>query len=92
MTFGPPLITLKNQLISADFNQLISNFTSDLVILDQNYNMGHFSHSIVVTEPDSAVGIKKFQKLWNFLESLESLCKYDIFGLSAQTRHFSHSN
>ena len=92
MTFGPTLITGKNQLISADFNQPIFVFPSDLVILDQNYNMGHFSHSILVTEPNSAVGIEKFQKLWNFSEFLESLYEYLKFGCFDQMGHFFHSN
>ena len=92
MTFGPTLITVKNQLISADFNQPISDLAHNSTIFGQNHNVGRFSHSIFVTEPDSAVGIKKFQEFWNFLESMESLRKYDIFGLSAQTGHFSHSN
>ena len=91
MTFGPTLITVKNQLISADFNQPISDFPSDLVILDQNYNMGHFSHSILVTEPNSAVGIEKFQKLWNFSEFLESAHTYLKLGCFWQLRHYSHS-
>ena len=92
MPFGPTLITLKNQLILADFNQLISDLAHNSTILGQNHNLGHFSHSIFVTKPDSAVGIKKFQEFWNFLESMESLRKYDIFGLSVRTGHFSHSN
>ena len=92
MTFGPTLITVQNRLISADFNQPISDLAHNSTILGQNHNVGHISHSIFVTEPDSAVGIKKFQEFWNFLESMESLRKYDIFGLSAQTGHFSHSN
>ena len=92
MTFGPTLITVKNQLISADFNQPISDFPSDLVVLDQNYSMGHLSHLILVTKPNSVIRIEKFQEFWNFLESMEFLRKYDIFGLSAQTGHFSHSN
>ena len=81
MTFWPTLVTLKNQLISADFNQPISDFPSDLVVLDQNYNMGHFSHSILVTEPNSAIRIEKFQQFWNFLESMESLNIYHKFRL-----------
>ena len=79
MTFGPTLITVKNQLISADFNQPISDFPADLVVLDQNYNMGHFSHSILVTKPNSVIRIEKFQQFWNFLESMESLDKYHKF-------------
>ena len=59
-------MTLTNQLISADFNQLISYFPSDLGIFNQNYNMGHFSHSILVTEPDSLIRITKFQEFWIF--------------------------
>ena len=81
----------KNQLISADFNQLISYFPSDLGILDQNYNMGHFSHSILVTEPNSVVRIEKFQKFWNFLEFLESLYKYLKFGCFGQMVPYFHS-
>ena len=92
MTFGPTLITVKNQLISADFNQPISDLAHNSTIFGQNHSVGCFSNSIFVTEPDSAVGIKKFQEFWNFLESMESLRKYDIFGLSAQTGHFSHLN
>ena len=79
MTFWPTLVTLKNQLISADFNQPISDFPSDLVVLDQNYNMGHFSHSILVTEPNSAIRIEKFQKLRNVLESMESMESLNIY-------------
>ena len=66
MTFWATLVTLTNQLISADFNQLISYFPSDLGIFNQNYNMGHFSHSILVTEPDSLIRITKFQEFWIF--------------------------
>ena len=91
MTFGPTLITVKNQLISADFNQPIFIFPSDLVILDQNYNMGHFSHSILVTEPNSVIGIEKFQEFWNFFEFLESLYKYLKFGGFGQMGHYFHS-
>ena len=84
-------MTLTNQLISADFNQPISYFASDLDIFSQNYNMGHFSHSILVTEPDFVFGIEKFQEFWNFLESLESLCEYLNFGLFGQIGYFFHS-
>ena len=91
MTFGPTLITVKNQLISADFNQLISYFPSDLDNFNQIYNMRHFSHSILVTEPDFVIGIEKFQEFWNFLESLESLCEYLNFGLFGQIGYFFHS-
>ncbi len=91
MTFGPTLITVKNQLISADFNQPIFIFPSDLVILDQNYNMGHFSHSILVTEPNSVIRIEKFQQFWNFLESMESLDKYHNFVCFGQMGYFFHS-
>ena len=91
MTFGPTLITVKNQLISADFNQPIFIFPSDLVILDQNYNMGHFSHSILVTEPNSVIRIEKFQQFWNFLESMESLDKYHKFVCFGQMGYFFHS-
>ena len=66
MTFWATLVTLTNQLISADFYQLISYFPSDLDIFNQNYNMGHFSHSILVTEPDSLIKITKFQEFWIF--------------------------
>ena len=91
MTFGPTLMTAKNQLISADFNQPISDFPSDLVILNQIYIMGHFSHSVLVTEPNSAIGIEKFQKFWNFLEFLESDHEYLKLACFAQMGHFSHS-
>ena len=91
MTFRATLVILTNQLISADFNQLISYFPSDLCILDPNYNMGHFYHSILVTEPDFVIGIEKFQEFWNFLESLESLCEYLNFGLFGQIGYFFHS-
>ena len=91
MTFWPTLVTLKNQLISADFNQPISDFPSDLVVLDQNYNMGHFSHSILVTEPNSAIRIEKFQQFRKFLESMESLDKYHKFVCFGQMGHFFHS-
>ena len=91
MTFWATLVTLTNQLISADFNQLISYFPSDLGIFNQNYNMGHFSHSILVTEPNFAIRIEKFQEFWNFLESLESLCEYLNFGLFGQIGYFFHS-
>ena len=84
-------MTLTNQLISADFNQPISYFPSDLGILDQNYNMGHFSHSILVTEPDFVIGIEKFQEFWIFLESQESLCEYLNFGRFGQIGYFFHS-
>ena len=84
-------MTLKNQLISADFNQPISDFPSDLVILNQIYTMGHFSHSVLVTEPNSAIGIEKFQKFWNFLEFLESDHEYLKLACFAQMGHFSHS-
>ena len=84
-------MTLTNQLISADFNQLISYFPSDLGIFNQNYNMGHFSHSILVTEPDFVIGIEKFQEFWNFLESLESLCEYLNFGRFGRIGYFFHS-
>ena len=79
MTFGPTLITVKNQLISADFNQPISDLAHNFTIFGKNHNVGHFSHSIFVTEPHSAVGIKQFQEFWNFLESMESLDKYHKF-------------
>ena len=91
MTFGPTLITVKNQLISADFNQPISDFPSDLVVLDQNDNMGHFSHSILVTKPNSVTRIEKFQQFWNFLESMESLDKYHKFVCFGQMGYFFHS-
>ena len=90
--FRPPLMTKEVRLMSADLNWPISDLAHNSTIFGQNHNVGHFSHSIFVTEPDSAIGIKKFQEFWNFLESMESLRKYDIFGLSAQTKHFSHSN
>ena len=79
MIFWATLLTLTNQLISADFNQPISYFASYLDIFIQNYNMGHFSHSILVTEPNFVIGIEKFQQFWNFLESMESLDKYHKF-------------
>ena len=82
-------MTLTYQLISADYNQPISYFASDLGIFSQNYNMGHFSHSILVTEPDSVIGITKFREFWNFLESLESLCEYLNFGRFGQIGYFS---
>ena len=66
MTFGPTLITVKNQLISADFNQPISDLAHNSTIFGQNHNVGHFSHSIFVTEPDSAVGIKKIPRILEF--------------------------
>ena len=91
MIFGATLVTLTNQLISADFNQLISYFPFDLGIFNQNYNMRHFSHSILVTEPDFVIGIKIFQEFWNFLESLESLCEYLNFGRFGQIGYFFHS-
>ena len=91
MTFGQTLITAKNQLISADFNQPISDFPCDLLILDQNHNVGHFSHSILVTEPNSAIRIEKFQEFWNFLEFLESLYKYLKFGCFGQMVPCFHS-
>ena len=89
MTFRAALVILTNQLISADFNQLIFYFLSDLDIFNQTYNMGHFSHSILVTEPDFVIGIKKFQEFWNFLESLQSLCEYLNFGRFGQIGYFS---
>ena len=91
MTLWPTLVRRKNQLISADFNQPIFYFPRDLPILDQNHNIGHFSHSILVTEPNSAIGIEKFQKFWIFLESMESLNKYHKFGCFCQLWHFFHS-
>ena len=91
MTLKPTLMTVKNQLISADFNQLISDFPRDLLILDQNHNIGHFSNSILVTEPNSAIGIEKFQKFWNFLEFLESDHEYLKLACFSQMGHFSHS-
>ena len=91
MTFWPTLVTLKNQLISADFNQPISDFPSDLVILDQNYNMGHFSHSILVTEPNSAIRIGKFQKSWNFWNLWNLSIYITILGCFGQMGHFFHS-
>ena len=91
MTFGPTLITVKNQLISADFNQPISDLAHNSTIFGQNHNVGRFSHSIFVTEPDSAVGIEKFQKLWNFLESLESLYESLKSGHFGQMGHHFHS-
>ena len=91
MTFGPTLITVKNQLISADFNQPISDLAHNSTIFGQKHNVGCFSNSIFVTEPDSVVGIKKFQEFWNFLESLESLCEYLNFGLFGQIGYFFHS-
>ena len=53
--------------------------------------MGHFSHSILVTEPDFVIGIKEFQEFWNFLESLESLGEYLNFGRFGQIGYFFHS-
>ena len=91
MTLWPTLVRRKNQLISADFNQPIFYFPRDLPILDQNHNIGHFSHSILVTEPNSAIGIEKFQKFWIFLESMESLNKYHKFGCFCKLWHFFHS-
>ena len=91
MTFWATLVTLTNQLISADFYQLISYFPSDLDIFNQNYNMGHFSHSILVTEPNSVIRIEKFQQFWNFLESMESLDKYHKFVCFGQMGYFFHS-
>ena len=79
MTFWATLVTLTNQLISADFNQLISYFPSDLGIFNQNYNMGHFSHSILVTEPDSVIRITKFQEFWIF---------WNLWNLSANKQKF----
>ena len=87
----PTLITVKNQLISADFNQPIFDFPHNLLILDQNHNIGHFSHSILVTQPNSAIGIEKFQKLWNFSEFLESAHTYLKLGCFWQLGHFPHS-
>ena len=84
-------MTVKNQLISADFNQPISDFPADLVVLDQNYNMGHFSHSILVTKPNSVIRIEKFQQFWIFLESMESLDKYPKFVCFGQMGYFFHS-
>ena len=52
-----------------------------VVVLDQNYNMGHFSHSILVTKPNSVIRIEKFQQFWIFLESMESLNIYHKFRL-----------
>ena len=53
--------------------------------------MGHFSHSILVTEPNSVIRIKKFQQFWNFLESVESLDKYHKFVCFGQMGQFFHS-
>ena len=81
MTFWATLVTLTNQLISADFNQLISYFPSDLGIFNQNYNMGHFSHSMFITELDSAIRITKFQEfgifcnLWNLSTNKQKFCE-----------------
>ncbi len=80
MTFGPTLITVKNQLISADFNQPISDLAHNSTIFGQNHNVGRFSHSIFVTEPDSAVGIKKFQEFWNF---------WNLWNFSANTTYLA---
>ena len=81
MIFWATFLTLTNQLISADFNQLISYFPSDLGIFNQNYNMGHFSHSILVTEPDSVIRITKFQEFWIF---------WNLWNLSAKKGNYGH--
>ena len=82
--FGATLVTLTNQLISADFNQLIFYFLSDLGIFNQTYNMGHFSHSILVTEPDSVIRITKFQKFWIFWNLWNLSVKNQIMGIFNQ--------
>ena len=56
--------------MSADLNRPISDLAHNSTIFGQNHNVGRFSHSIFVTEPDSTLGIKKFQEFWNFLESM----------------------
>ena len=84
MTFWATLVTSTNQLISADFNQLISYFPSDLGIFNQNYNMGHFSHSILVTEPDSLIRITKFQEFWIFWNLWNLSAKKQIMGIFNQ--------
>ena len=91
MTFGPTLITVKNQLISADFNQLISDLAHNSTIFGQKHNVGCFSHSTFVIQPNSAFGTEKFQEFWNFLESLESLYESLKSGHFGQMGHHFHS-
>jgi len=84
VTFWATLVILTNQLISADFNQLIFYFPSDLGIFNQTYHMGHFFHSILVTEPDSLVRITKFQEFWIFWNLWNISEKNQIMGISNQ--------
>ena len=68
---------------SADFGRFKSAH-SDLAhistIFGQKHSVGCFSHTNKTTEPDSVIGIGKFQEFWNSSESVESPYKYLIFG------------
>ena len=79
MTFGPTLMPRGVWPISAELNRPLSDLAHNSSILGQKHNVGCFSHSTFVTEPDSVFGIRKFQEFWNSLESLESPYKYAMF-------------
>ena len=73
MLFRPTLKRSEVRPISANLNRPISDLAHNSTIFGQKHNVGCFSHSTFLTQPDSAFGIEKFQEFWNFLESLESL-------------------
>ena len=79
MTFGPSLMPRGVRPISAELNRPLSDLAYNSTILGQKHNVGCFSHSTFVTEPNSVIRIRKFQEFWNSSESLESPYKYAIF-------------
>ena len=91
MTFYTTLNCSEVRPISADLNRPISDLAHNSTIFGQKHNVGCFSHSTFLTQPDSAFGIEKFQEFWNFLESLESLYESLKSGHFGQMGHHFHS-
>ena len=91
MLFRPTLKRSEVRPISANLNRPISDLAHNSTIFGQKHNVGCFSLSTFLTQPDSAFGIEKFQEFWNFLESLESLYESLNSGHFGQMGHHFHS-
>ena len=61
------------------------------LFFDQFQHIGHFSHSVLVTEHDFELRISKFQFSRNFLEFLEIVWKFTNFDHFWKVEHFFHS-
>ena len=58
---------------------------------DQFQHIGHFSHSVLVTEHDFELRILKFHFSRNFLEFLRIVWEFTIFDHFCKVEHFFHS-